>query len=66
MEQNLYYKANKCTYNFQNFRAINTFGRDIYNVTITTKEADSDQSDLLVKVLNFRKQVKPKNPEKKQ
>ena len=48
------------------FRTINTFARDIYNGANTLKEADNDQSDLLVEILNFRKQVKPKNPEKKQ
>ena len=30
------------------------------------KEADNDKSDLLVEILIFRKQVKPKNKEKKQ
>ena len=39
---------------------------DINNGTITLKDSDKDQSDLLVKILNFRKEVKPKNPEKKQ
>ena len=29
------------------------------------EEASNDQSDLLVEILNFKKQVKPKNPEKK-
>ena len=63
--EKLHYKTNEYTYNFQNFQAINTFGRDIYNSTITLKEADKDQSDLLVEILNFRKQVKTKNTEKK-
>ena len=45
---------------------IKTFGIDIYNGTTTLKEADQDQNDLLVKMLNFRKKVKPKNTEKKQ
>ena len=57
----LYYKTNKYTYNFQNIGTIRIFG-DIYNGTITTKEADN----LLGEILNFRKQVKPKNTEKKQ
>ena len=35
--ENLYYKANKYTYNFLNFRTTSTFGRDIYNSTITIK-----------------------------
>ena len=63
--ESLYYKTNEYTYNFQNFRTINTFGRDIYNGTITLKKADKDQSDLLVEMLNFRKQAKPKHPERK-
>ena len=33
----------------------NTFCRDIYNATITLKEADNDQSDVLVEILSFRK-----------
>ena len=56
-----YYRTNEYTYNFQNFRTINTFDRDINNSAITLKEAD-----LLVEILNFRKQVKPKNLEKNQ
>ena len=35
-------------YNFQNFWTISTFDRNIYNGTITLKEADSDQANLLV------------------
>ena len=38
----------------------------IYNSTITVKEADKDQSDLLIEILNSEKQIKPHNPEKKQ
>ena len=45
---------------------MNTFGRDIYNGKITLKEADKNQSDLLAEILNFKKQIKPQNPEKKQ
>ena len=32
---------------------------------ITLKESDNDQSDLLVEILNFKKQIKPKNKETK-
>ena len=64
--ENLYYKTNKYTFNYQNFQAINSFNRDISNGTITKKEADEDQSDLLVEILNFKKKVNPKNTEKKQ
>ena len=33
--ENLYYKTNKYTFNFQNFWTISTFDRDIYNGAIT-------------------------------
>ena len=49
-----------------NFRTINTFGRDIYNGKITLKEADEDQSSLFVEIMDFKKNARPQNPEKKQ
>ena len=60
------YKASKYTYSFKNFQAIKTFGKDIYNGEVTLKEADDDQADLLVEIMNFKKQVKPKSPKTKQ
>ena len=33
--EKLVYRASECTYSFQNFRTIKTFGRDIYNGEIT-------------------------------
>ena len=44
---------------------IKTFGRDIYNTEITLKEADEDQSNFLVEIINFKNKVKPQDPEKK-
>ena len=64
--EHLYYRTDEYMYNFQKFWTINDFARGIYNGTITLKEADKNQSDLSVEILNFRKQVKPKNPEKKE
>ena len=61
-KENLFYRTNEYTYN--HFQTINTFGRDICNGIITLKEADKGQSDLLVQIMNFRKQVK--NTDKKQ
>ena len=49
---------NKYTYSFQNFQTIHALGGDIYNGAITLKEADQDQSDLLVEILNSRKKNK--------
>ena len=63
--ENLVYKTNKYTYSFKNFITISNFGRDIYNGTFTLKKSDENQGRLLVKVVNFKKKIKPQNPEKK-
>ena len=34
-----YYKTDKYTYNFQNFRTISTFDRDVYKGKITKKRS---------------------------
>ena len=59
--EELYYKTNKYVYNFPIFGTIRTFIGDIYNGTVTENEADGNQSYLLVEILNFQKQVKPKS-----
>ena len=59
----LVYRTNQYTYCFKNFWTINTLGSDICNGEITLKEADKDQSDLLVELLNFKSKIKPQNPE---
>ena len=56
--EKLIYKASEYTYSFQNFQTIKTFGRDIYNDKITLKEADKDQTNLLVEIMNFKKKNK--------
>ena len=63
--ENLIYIASECTNNFQIFQTIKTFGRDIYNGKITFKNGYENQANLLVEILNFRKQTKPQDPEKK-
>ena len=50
---------------FKTFQKINTFGRDIYNGKTTLKVADKDQNSLLVEIMNFKSNIKPRNPEKK-
>ena len=59
------YETNEYTYSFKNFQTIKTFGRDIYEGKITTKEADEYQKDLLVEIMNFRKTKKKKKSKKK-
>ena len=51
-------------YSFEKFQTIKTFGGDIYNGSITLKEANDCQTDLLIKIMNFREK-KPKKPRKK-
>ena len=57
--EDLVYRRNEYTYSFKNFRTINTLSREIYNGTITLKEADKDQSSLLVEIKNFKRNIKP-------
>ena len=61
--ENLVYRMNVYTYSFKVFWATKTFGRDIYNGTITLKEVDKTQIDLLIEILNFKKRIKPHNLE---
>ena len=62
--EKLVYKASEYEYNFQNFLAIRTFGRDIYNGEITLKEADEYQSSLLNEIKNFSDKTKPRGEKK--
>ena len=48
---------------FKNFQTIKTFGRDIYNGDITLKQADEDQNNLLIEIINFKNKTKPQDPE---
>ena len=62
--EKLIYETNEYTYSFINFQTIKTFGRDIYEGKITIKEADEYQTDLLLEILNFKKNTKPRSQEK--
>ena len=63
--EKLVYKTNEYTYSFENFQTIKTFGKDIYDGTITLKEANDYQTDLLAEIMNFREKNKPKKSRKK-
>ena len=64
--EKLVYETNEYTYSFKNFQTIKTFGRDIYESKSTIKEANEYQTDLLTEIMNFKKNTKPRSPEKKQ
>ena len=53
--ENLIYRASEYTYSAKNFQTIGTFGKDIHIDEINLKEADDDQSKLLVEIMNFKK-----------
>ena len=63
--EKLIYETNEYTYSFKNFQTIKTFGRHIYEGKITIVEADKYQNDLLVEIINFRKNKKARSSEKK-
>ena len=63
--EKLIYKTNEYTYSFKNLQTKKTFGRDIYEGKTTIEEAEKYQTDLLVEIMSFRKNTKPKGLEKK-
>ena len=62
--ENLGYNANQYTYSFENFQTIKTFVRLIYEGKITVEEADEHHKDLLVQIMNFKKNKKPRKKKK--
>ena len=64
--EKLIYKTNQYTYSFENFQTIKTFGRDICEGKIIIEEADEYQANLLVEIMNFKKNTKSRNRGKKQ
>ena len=63
--EKLVYEANQYTYSFKNFQTTKTFGRDIYEGKIMIKEAYEYQTNLLVEIMNFRKNQGVKKKHKK-
>ena len=44
-EKKIVYETNEYSYDFKTFQTIRTFGKDIYDGSITLKEADKYQKD---------------------
>ena len=63
--EKLVYKTNKYTYSFENFQTIKTFGKNIYDGTITLEEANDYQTDLLAEIINFKEKQNQKVQKKK-
>ena len=58
--EKLVYKIKKYACTFENFQTIKTFGEDIYNGTITLKEANDYQTNLLKEIVNFNEKTRQK------
>ena len=65
-QRTIIYETTEYTYTFKSFQTIKTFGRDIHQGKITIEKANEYQTDLLAEIMNFRKNTKPRNKEKKQ
>ena len=59
--EDLIYDINKYGYNFQQFGRIRKNKKKIFARKITLDNADMDQSDLLLEIVDFNKITKPRN-----
>ena len=63
--EKLVYETSEYKYRFKNFQTIKSFGRDIYEGKITIEEVDEYQVNLLIVIMNVKKNTKPRSQEKK-
>ena len=62
---NIIYYSSKEPFDFRMFKAIRSFGNDIYSSKITINEADQEQSDLVEYIFNFNNKTRLKNKDGK-
>ena len=63
--EKLVYETSEYKYRFKNFQTIKSFGRDIYEGKITIEEVDEYQVNLLIVIMNVKKNTKPRSQKKK-
>ena len=63
--EDLVYKTDKYSYNFQQYETIRPFDKNIFAGKITLDNAGKDQSDLSNDFVDFRKGAKLRDIEKK-
>ena len=63
--EDLIYETHQLTCSFCQFQTIRSLGRNICNRKINLDEANQNESDLLVEIMNVNKKRRPTNPEKK-
>ena len=64
--ENLFYKGKKNTYNFRQLDTIKSFARNSFSVKIVLDDADQDKVELVIQIMDFKNNTKPKNKEKNQ
>ena len=62
--ENLCYEGEKNKYNLQQFDIIKSFARKNLINVISFEEADENQVELLIPIIDFKKSTKPKNLKK--
>ena len=63
--KDLIFKIKKCVYNFQQFKAIRSFAKNVFRGKITSSNAGEDQSNLLVENINFKKRKQNQKSQRK-
>ena len=64
--ENLINETKNYTSSFNKFKTKRYFAKNIYNGKSILNDANEDQSNSLVEIMNFKKQIRPRDPEKKQ
>ena len=62
--EDLIYKTFRHFYNFQQLQTIRYFTKNIFNGQNTLNDANKDQANLLVEIMNFNKSVNQESQEK--
>ena len=58
---NMQFLKYKYTYTFKQFEAIRSLAKNIFDGTLTLNNADEDQRNLLIEIVNFKKDGKAKD-----
>ena len=64
--ENLFYKGKKNTYNFGQLDTIKSFARNSFSGKIVLDDADQDKVELVIQIMDFKNNTKPRNKEKNQ
>ena len=63
--ENIQFLKYKYTYTFKQFEAIRSLAKNIFDGKLTLNNADEDQRNLLIEIVNFKKDGKAKDLKEK-